>query len=353
LSVNTVDVALQRYAFVALAAATLFGVATPIAKLLLGTMSPVMLAGLLYFGSGLGLAAVQVVRRSVQSEAPLRLHDLPWLVGAVVSGGVLAPLATLWGLAGASASGVSLLLNLEAIMTALIAAAFFGEHVSRRVWVAACLMLAGALLLGYAPDARFGLSLHALAVIGACALWGLDNNLTQKISGADPVTIVMIKGLTAGGFNLGIAAMTAGAPPLGYTVGAALVLGFVSIGVSLVLYILALRHLGSARTAAHYSTAPFIGAVLSLVILREPFTVTFAIALALMAIATWLVLTERHEHEHYHAALEHEHLHVHDAHHRHEHVGDEGPEPHSHPHRHEPLLHSHPHLPDLHHRHPH
>jgi drug/metabolite transporter (DMT)-like permease len=350
-----IDLSTQRYALVALLAAALFGASTPLAKLLQADITPGLLAGLLYLGSGAGLAltklALGLVRPS--TEPPLQAGDYPWLAGAVVSGGIAAPLLLMWGLAGASASGVSLLLNMEGIMTALIAALVFKEAIAGRIWLAACLMLGAGLLLGYDPRLGFGLSLHALAVVAACALWALDNNLTRRISAADPVSIAMIKGLAAGSVNI-VAALALGAAlPRGLPLAGALALGWLAYGVSLALYIVALRHLGSARAASHFSTAPFIGAALSIDLLGEPVTAGFLAAFALMIAATWLVLTERHGHAHVHESIEHEHLHTHDAHHQHAHRGDEGPEPHSHPHPHEPLAHSHPHLPDLHHRHPH
>ena len=350
-----IDLSTQRYALVALAAAALFGASTPLAKLLQADIGPALLAGLLYLGSGAGLALVQLVRHFSRraAEAPLQARDTPWLAGAILCGGIAAPLLLLWGLAGARASGVALLLNLEGILTALIAALVFREAVGRRIWLAACLMLAAGLLLGHDAQAGFGLSLRMLAVIAACALWALDNNLTRRIAAADPVSIAMIKGLVAGCVNI-VAAMALGADfPGALPLAGALALGWLSYGISLALYIVALRHLGSARAAAHFSTAPFIGAGLAIGLLGEPLTAGFGAAFALMLAATWLALTERHGHTHAHEALAHEHLHTHDAHHQHAHAGGEGPEPHSHPHRHAPLAHRHAHLPDLHHRHTH
>lgn len=350
-----IDLATQRYALLALAAAALFGASTPLAKLLQADITPGLLAGLLYLGSGAGLALVKLGLRLGRHtpEPPLQASDTPWLAGAIASGGIAAPLLLMWGLAGASASGVSLLLNLEGILTALIAALVFKEAVAGRIWLAACTMLGAGLLLGYDPQAGFGLSLHMLAVIAACALWALDNNLTRRISAADPVSIAMIKGLAAGSVNI-VAALASGASfPSVLPLAGALLLGWLSYGVSLTLYIVALRHLGSARAAAHFSTAPFLGAALSIGLLGEPVTAGFVTAFVLMIAATWLVLTEQHGHAHGHDPLGHEHLHTHDVHHQHAHRGDEGPEPHSHPHQHAPITHSHPHLPDLHHRHPH
>jgi drug/metabolite transporter (DMT)-like permease len=357
--VSAIDFGIQRYALLALASAALFGASTPLAKLLLGELPPLALAGLLYLGSGLGLVAVRIATRSRRgagqsaTEAPLAARDYPWLAGAMVAGGVAAPILLLWGLSGTGASEASLLLNLESVVTMLAAALFFGEAVGRRIWAAAALMLAGATVLSWDPQAELKLSLHAIAIVGACFCWALDNNLTRRISAADPVVLAMIKGLAAGSFNLALAFALgfhlSGTPAL----AGALTVGFLGYGVSLVLFILALRHLGAARTAAHFSTAPFIGAAIAILALGEPFTVSFGAALGLMLAATWLVLTERHEHEHTHEYLAHSHRHIHDEHHQHEHRGDEGPEPHAHWHEHPPMEHAHPHLPDLHHRHKH
>ncbi len=350
-----IDFATQRYALLALAAAALFGATTPLAKLLQADITPGLLAGLLYLGSGVGLALVQAVRGRARraAETPLHAPDYPWLAGAVVCGGIAAPLLLMWGLAGAQASGVALLLNLEGILTALIAALAFREAVGARIWLAACLMLVAGLLLGYDAQAGFSVSLRTLAVAAACALWALDNNLTRRIAASDPVNIAMIKGLAAGCVNIGAALALGARLPAAAPLAAALLLGWLGYGVSLALYIVALRHLGSARTAAHFSTAPFIGAALALALLGEPLTPGFVCAFALMLAATWLALTERHLHAHVHEPQEHAHLHTHDAHHQHAHRGDEGPEPHAHPHAHAPLAHSHAHFPDLHHRHPH
>jgi len=353
-----IDLPRQRYAFLALAAAVLFGASTPFAKLLLGELSPLALAGLLYLGSGLGLLTVRLAMRARRrdqpaAEAPIMAGDYPWLAAAVITGGIAAPILLLWGLAGTSASAASLLLNLESVVTMLVAALLFGEAVCRRVVAAAALMLAGATVLSWDPQAELKLSLHAIAILGACLCWALDNNFTRKISAGDPVALAMIKGLAAGSLNLALAFALGFHLPGTAALAAALGVGFLGYGVSLVLFILALRHLGAARTAAHFSTAPFIGAAIAILGLGEPITISFGIALALMLAATWLVLTERHEHAHAHEYLAHSHRHVHDAHHQHAHHGDEGPEPHTHWHEHPPMTHSHPHLPDLHHRHKH
>jgi len=341
----------------AVVSAALFGASTPFAKLLLGAgLSPWLLAGLLYLGSGLGLAIVELLRRlrgAPSAEAPLRRADLPWLALVVLSGGMAGPVLLMLGLSITPASAASLLLNLEALATLALAWLWFHENVDRRLLVGALAILAGAVVLSWQGGPE-GFGWGAMAIAGACLAWGIDNNLTRRLSAADPVQIALIKGLAAGTVNL-VLAIVAGAalPGLG-TIGGAALIGFFGYGVSLVLFVLALRHLGAARTAAYFSTAPFIGTVLAIAMFDEAVSAQLVASGLLMAIGLYLHLTERHAHEHHHEALEHEHRHVHDEHHQHEHeVGDPAGEPHSHGHRHAPLVHRHPHYPDLHHRHGH
>jgi drug/metabolite transporter (DMT)-like permease len=345
-----IDRGLQRYALLALASALLFGAAAPAVKPIAAAMLPVLLAGLLYLGSCLGLFAAGSFRRT--DEARLQRRDLPMLVGAIVAGGLIAPVLLVWGLSGLAASAASLLLSAEAVLTMLLAALLFREAVAARVWIAALLILVATGILAWTPDVSMPVSLHTLAVVAACLLWGLDNNLTARISLADPFAIAMWKGLVAGSVNtvLGLALAPA-LPAISWA--AALAVGAIGYGASLVLYILALRHLGAARTAAHFGTAPFFGAALAVLLLNEPLSISLVAAFALTALGTWLALTERHGHVHEHDAMEHEHRHIHDEHHQHEHRGDEGPEPHAHVHRHAPLRHRHAHFPDPHHRHRH
>ena len=346
-----IDFALQRYAVLALASAALFGAAAPALKPIAGAMHPVLLAGLLYLGSFIGLFAVRSVRGHV-GEARLQRKDLPALAGAIVAGGMLAPVLLVWGLSGLAASSASLLLASEAVLTMLVAALLFREAVAGRVWVAALLILGAAALLAWSPGTRLLFSPHALAVLAACLLWALDNNLTARIALADPFAIAMWKGLAAGAVNtvLGLA-LAPSAPAMSWA--GALAVGAIGYGASLVLYVLAQRHLGAARTAAHFGTAPFFGAALAILLLHEPLSATLLVGFGLTALGTWLAVSERHLHEHEHEPMEHEHRHVHDEHHQHAHRGGEGPEPHSHAHRHAPLRHRHAHFPDLHHRHRH
>ena len=339
---------------VAVASAFLFGLSTPCAKLLVGETVPLLLAGLLYAGSGLGLAVIRLLLPVPADEAPIARADLPWLAGAIAAGGILGPVLLMTGLRSTPASAASLLLNLEGVFTALLAWFVFRENYDRRVAVGFALIVTGGVALSWEGGAggRFALPLGSLAITAACLCWAVDNNLTQRISGADPLLLAAIKGGVAGSVNLALAMATGAGWPSAGLVVSALGLGFLGYGVSLTLFVLALRHLGTARTGAYFSLAPFFGAVVSLVVLREPIGAGLVAAGILMASGAWLHLTERHEHDHHHERLEHSHRHAHDEHHQHAHDGDiVGGTPHNHPHVHEPMTHRHPHYPDLHHRH--
>jgi drug/metabolite transporter (DMT)-like permease len=338
----------------ALVSAALFGASTPLAKALLGDVSPWLLAGLLYLGFGLGLGVVRSVRRlhgGVPAEASRTRADLPWLAAVVLAGGVVGPVLLMFGLTTTPASTAALLLNLEGVFTLGIAWVVFRENVDVRIGLGAAAILAGALLLSWQGGA-FSLGWGALAVAGACLTWGIDNNLTRKLSSADPLQIAIAKGGIAGIVNVVLAfGLGAALPPAGAILGAALV-GFLGYGVSLVLFVLALRHLGTARTAAYFSLAPFAGALVAIIGFGEPVTVQFAAAAVLMGIGLYLHFVERHAHRHAHEPMEHAHAHVHDEHHQHAHCAADPPgEPHTHVHAR--LFHSHPHYPDIHHRHSH
>jgi drug/metabolite transporter (DMT)-like permease len=338
----------------ALGAAVLFGASTPLSKVLLGSIDPWMLAGILYLGAGVGLSALWSMRdvfgvRTV--EAPLARTDYPWLAAVIVSGGMIGPVLLMFGLSRTSAGQASLLLNLEGLATMAIAWLVFRENVDRRLLIGASAILAGAAVLAWNGT---GLSFDAggLLIAAACLAWGIDNNMTRKLSSADPVQIAMIKGLAAGAVNLALAFGLGANLPSAGLLAAGGVVGLFGIGISLVMFMMGLRHLGTARTGAYFSLAPFIGSALAILLLREPVSPQLLIAGVLMAIGLWLHLAERHEHEHGHEELEHDHLHVHDEHHNHVHDGQVS-EPHSHLHRHKPIRHKHPHYPDLHHRHGH
>lgn len=340
----------------ALAAALLFGASTPFSKALLTEIDPLALAGLLYLSAGIGLFAVLAGLRMLSAaprERRAQRADLPVLIGAVASGGVIAPALLMFGLVGTGAATASLLLNLEGLATMTIAWLVVRESVDRRLLLGAAAILAGAAVLGWQGSAALGWS--ALAIAAACVAWGIDNNLTRKLSIADPVQIAAIKGVAAGVVNCGLSFFVQGSSvPAFQNLAAAALIGFMGYGVSLVLFMFALRHIGAARTSAYFSTAPFMGAALSIIVLGDKLTAPLAVAGALMAVGVYLHLSERHDHEHVHAVIKHEHAHRHDEHHEHEHARDDPPgEPHLHAHEHAPLAHSHPHFPDLHHRHRH
>ncbi|CAB3722939.1 DMT family transporter [Paraburkholderia rhynchosiae] len=346
-------------AFTALLAAALFGATTPLAKSLLGTLSPFMVAGLFYLGSGLGLAATILIRRlkrnahERRNERRIQAAEIPWLLGAIVAGGIAGPALLMLGLSRTPAATTSLLLNLEGVLTAVIAWVVFRENVDLQVFLGMVAIVAGGVALSWHPGAA-GIPLGALLVAGACACWAIDNNLTRKVSTHDATVIACLKGLVAGSVNLGIALLLDAHFPGATTVAAAMLTGFAGYGVSLALFVVALRNLGTARTGAYFSVAPLFGVALSLILWPEVPPLLFWVAAALMALGVWLHLRERHEHAHTHDPLEHNHKHRHDEHHQHVHDFPwDGKEPHTHAHRHEPVTHRHPHFPDIHHRHGH
>ncbi len=358
----------------ALLAAALFGASTPLAKLLGAQMAPTLLAGLLYAGSGIGLCACLLWRavrqrrqtpaaRAGQQVARLRGRDIGWLAGAIAAGGVAGPLLLLAGLASMPASNAALLLNLEGVFTALLAWFAFHENFDRRILLGMTAIVAAGLLLSWGAGVQASLAPGALAIVGACLCWALDNNLTRKVAAADAVQIAAWKGIVAGSVNLGASMVIGVAWPAPSLAVAAGVLGFCGYGVSLVLFVLALRGLGSARTGAYFSVAPFIGAAIAIVLLHEATDLRFWLAGVLMGIGLWLHLTERHGHRHVHEPLLHTHEHAHaraddgmpaDPHHVHRHdFAWDGKTPHTHAHQHEAIAHTHAHFPDIHHRHRH
>jgi drug/metabolite transporter (DMT)-like permease len=339
----------------ALVAAVLFGASAPLAKLLLGQIEPVLLAAVLYLGSGIGLLCVRpfLPRKShtAQPEAQIARSDLPWLAGAILAGGVAAPIVLLISLKNTPAAPASLLLNFEGVATAVLAVLVFGEEVGRRALWSVALITISSVLLALDPAGGWGLSIGALGIVLACILWGIDNNFTRNVSAKDPLTIVTIKGLAAGTVSLAIAISLGNQLPAPGIIVRAMLLGCLSYGLSIVLFIRAMRALGAARTSTLFGTSPLVGVILSLVLFRGLPNWLFWIALSLMVIAAWLLLNEKHEHEHFHELLVHEHSHLHDdAHHEHDH-GRTLTRSHSHTHRHEESRHAHDHMPDVHHRH--
>jgi len=334
-----------------MAAALLFGAGTPLAKQLLTGVDPWMLAGLLYLGSGLGLGAWRLVRRAEPVQLPA--GQWVWLEGAVLAGGVVGPLLLMFGLTRMPASGASLLLNAEGVFTALLAWFAFKENFDRRIALGMLAIVAGAAVLSWPGEAQFGAAWPALAVLGACGAWAVDNNLTRKVALNDATWIAAVKGLSAGSVNLLLALGSGSKLPSAPLVASGMALGLAAYGISLVLFVIGLRHLGTARTGAYFSVAPFFGAILAVTWLGEPITAALLVAGALMALGLWLHLSETHEHGHTREAIVHAHEHEHDSHHAHTHAEGETAPRHSHMHHHEVLTHSHGHFPEAHHRHSH
>lgn len=329
----------------------LFGAGTPLAKWLLDAVDPWLLAGLLYLGSGVGLTVYRLLRHAPAVRLPR--NDLHWFVGAILAGGIIGPVLLMIGLTGLPASGASLLLNAEGVFTALLAWFVFKENFDRRIALGMLAIVTGAVVLSWPGEVRFAGLWPTLAVLGACLAWGIDNNLTRKVSLTDATWIASVKGLVSGVVNLILAFSLGASMPALPALAGALVVGLFAYGVSLTLFVAGLRHLGTARTGAYFSVAPFFGALLAL-LMGESVTLPLLVAGALMALGTWLHLTEHHEHGHTHAEMVHNHEHTHNEHHQHEHEYQVMPgSRHRHEHRHEPLTHVHPHFPDVHHRHPH
>ncbi|QMT60786.1 hypothetical protein HBNCFIEN_02171 [Legionella sp. PC997] len=338
-----------------LVAALFFGASTPFAKYLVGQISPILLAGLLYIGSGSGLIIIRVIKDRGFSPSGLVKGDWFWLLGMMICGGVLGPILLMEGLQQINAASASLLLNLEAVFTALIAWFIFKEHTTKRIVLGMFLIVAGGILLSVphgtvTPENIFGF----ICIAGACLFWAIDNNLTQKISAGEPFFIAGIKGLVSGIVIVAISLSWGIKLPNYVIMSYALLTGFIGYGASLVLFVLAIRELGTGRTGAYFSTAPFIGALIAIVFFHEATSISFWIAMVLIVIGVWLHLSEHHQHIHRHETLAHTHSHLHDEHHQHSHDFPwDGKEPHIHAHVHPLMKHSHPHYPDIHHRHKH
>lgn len=328
-------------------AALLFGFSAPLAKLLLGQVDAVLLAGLLYLGAGAGAFLMQrlEIKRPGDSpaETPLSTSDLPWLAGAIIAGGIAAPIVQMLALQHTPASTASLLLNFESVGTTIIAVGLFREKINRQVIFAMLLITAGSILLTW-TNADWGISLGAFGILAACFLWGMDNNLTRKIADKNPLSIVAVKGIGAGIFSVTLALILGNRTPGVLYVVLALLLGFFSYGLSIQLFIRALRVLGATRTSTLYGIAPFTGAIFSFLLFREEPQLFFWLAMPIMLAGAWLMVSENSFLLHRHAAQQHDHFHVHtDGHHAHQHMPvnlliDGG---HSHPHAHPVRFHIH------------
>ena len=314
-----------------------------------------ILAGLLYMGSGVGLSLARVIRDRGIAKPAVERREWFWLAGAIGFGGVLGPVLLMSGLSRTSASDASLLLNLESVLTALLAWIVFRENADRRIIFGMVLIVAGGVALAWSNQQSGAVdTVGVLAIAGACLCWAIDNNLTRKVSASDALFIASTKGLVAGFINLAAGFLLGNALPAWSLAFEAMVIGLIGYGVSLVLFVVALRELGAARTGAYFATAPFIGAAIAILLLHEPMTIAFCVSAALMAVGVWLHLTERHDHEHTHERMRHTNRHWHDLHHQHPHdAAWDGNEPHTHEHEHEPTKHTHAHYPDVHHQHRH
>ncbi len=337
----------------ALLAAVFFGASTPLSKLLLGDVPPVLMAAFLYLGSGTGITLIKALQKK-KAEASLGRADLPWLAGAIISGGVAAPIVLMFSLKNTPASTASLLLNFEGVGTTLIALLAFKEAIGGRAWAAILAITLASIALSTdftSVNQGWGLSLGALGVIGACVLWGLDNNFTRNISDKDPLAIVAWKGLLAGTFSLFLGLLLGNTIPPLLTVVAILLMGFVCYGLSTILFVQSMRGLGAARTSALYGTAPLAGVLLSIFIFGEIPSLLFGVAALLAVGGALLLINEKHAHFHIHALLTHDHRHDHDdpshAHH------DTAQDAHAEQHEHPAQEHEHDHSPDIHHRHGH
>ncbi|MGZ9164256.1 MAG: EamA family transporter [Anaerolineales bacterium] len=337
------------YVFQALLAALFFGASAPISKLLLGDVPPVLMAAFLYLGSGIGISLIKLSQRikSEQMEAGIKSPDVKWLAGAIISGGIMAPIVLMTSLKNTPASTASLLLNFEGVGTTLIALFFFRESISRRALTAIFAITVASIFLSTNFAGGFGFSLGALGVLLACMLWGVDNNFTRNISAKDPLTIVAWKGLVSGTFSLLLGLLLGQQLPALITVLSILLLGFISYGLSTMLFIYSMRGLGAARTSALYGTAPLAGVLLSFVIFKDLITLLFGVAAILMIGGALLLANEEHAHFHIHMPVVHEHRHTHDELHKH----DDADAVHSHDHEHPRTEHEHDHMPDIHHRH--
>ena len=335
--------------------AVLFGISPVLCKLLIGDMSPALLAGLLYLGSGIGLQIVLILQRrnSLRELMQLSPQHRIKLLGAVLSGGVIAPLCLTYGIKYGTASEVTLLLNLETVATTLIAWLIFKEYIGPRVWAGKLLILIAASIVVLKSDGGFDFSLSGILVVLACIFWGIDNNLTRDVEELSSTVLASIKGLGAGIFTIMLALLFSSGSATGFQIGGAMLVGSLSYGLSLVLFVEALRKIGSARTATFFAIGPFVGTLLSVVLLGERPSSFYWFAMSLMLAGIFLLYNEIHRHQHTHKAIEHDHKHIHDEHHQHLHEEAGGATAHAHFHIHEEMTHIHGHWPDIHHRHTH
>lgn len=339
----------------AILAAVLYGISSPVSKLLLVKIPPTLMAALLYLGAGFGMLTVnifKIINKSERLEAKMTKKEFPYIIGMIVLD-IAAPIFLMLGLTMTTAGNASLLNNFEIVATSLIALFVFKEAIGRRMWIAISLITLSSIILSVQDFSSLSFSIGSIFVIAACLCWGLENNCTRMLSLKDPLQIVVVKGFGSGIGSLIISfALKEYCSDLLY-ISVALILGFVAYGLSIFFYIKAQRELGAARTSAYYAAAPFIGVLISWLVFHEKITASFVIAFIVMVFGTYFAITEEHKHSHLHVETTHEHKHNHnDSHHNHIHDVEVLGE-HSHEHAHEEIEHKHSHTPDLHHRHLH
>lgn len=338
----------------ALLAAVLYGISSPLSKLLLEEIPPLLMAALLYLGAGFGMSLLRLLlkARGREKEASITKNELPYVLGMLLLD-IAAPIFLMLGLKYSDPATVSLLNNFEIVATSLVALLLFKEVVGRRMWLAIALITLASMLLSLSDISKLSFSLGSVFVLLACLCWGFENNCTRMLSIKDPLQIVMIKGIGSGAGALLIAVLSHSAASNFLYCLLAMLLGFVSYGLSIYFYIRAQRRLGASRTSAYYAAAPFIGVLLSFLIFKEGISLVFWLAFLLMLAGTYFIITEVHTHLHTHDVILHEHMHNHeDGHHDHVHE-PEFRGVHSHTHTHEAIVHSHVHTPDIHHHHQH
>jgi drug/metabolite transporter (DMT)-like permease len=345
----------MKYVIMAILAAILYGISSPVSKLLLAQIPATLMAALLYLGAGIGMLIVNGVQRlshKAKIEAGLTRRELPYVVAMIILD-IGAPILLMFGLTLSTPATVSLLNNFEIVSTSLIAFFIFKEAIGKRMVIAITLITLASIILSVAKISSITFSPGAILVLFACICWGLENNCTRMLSVKDPMQIVVIKG-----FGSGIGALLISFVSGQYRSNlkymlAACVLGFVAYGLSIYFYILAQRGLGAARTSAYYAATPFIGVGISWMVFHNGITLSFLIALSIMLLGSYLALSEVHTHLHTHTEITHEHKHKHpEEHHTHAHIPGFIGE-HSHQHTHESMLHEHSHTPDAHHNHSH
>jgi drug/metabolite transporter (DMT)-like permease len=339
----------------AILSAILFGMSPVACKVFVGQIPTTLLAGLLYLGSGLGLTWV-VLRQPTPFYNVLRsLSRRQWatLVGAIVAGGIAAPLFMAYGILSGTATEVSLLLNFETVATTLLAWMIFHEYIGYQVWIGKILIIGASILVVITGSDGVHVSIPGLSVLAACILWGIDNNLTRELETLPASLLACMKGWSAGIFNVLLFLILFRSPVTAVQISGALIIGALSYGASLVLFIHALREIGSARTSTWFAAGPFFGTILSVIVLGERPPGAYWVAAPLMLSGMFFLYRELHRHSHRHESLIHSHPHEHDEHHNHEHGDGENGVKHDHSHEHKPITHSHVHWPDIHHRHIH